>query len=97
LLILSPAFDSRTRAAAPAVHADVRPPRHTPGDTAATAPRFGRSHDQLGQDEFLARHGFGPARAYLLFLDEKRLDSVAKRLFSGRALSHMVSSGCEEI
>ncbi len=34
-------------------------------------------YDQLGQDEFLARHGFGPARAYLLILDDKSYDSKA--------------------
>ena len=34
-------------------------------------------YDQLGQDEFLAGHGFGPARAYLLILDDKRYDSKA--------------------
>lgn len=28
-------------------------------------------YDQLGQDEFLARHRFGRARAYLLILDGK--------------------------
>ena len=34
-------------------------------------------YDQLGQDEFLARHGFGRALAYLLILDDKRYDSKA--------------------
>ena len=34
-------------------------------------------YDQLGQDEFLARHGIGPAHAYLLILDDKRYDSKA--------------------
>jgi hypothetical protein len=34
-------------------------------------------YDQLGQDEFLARHGFGPARAYLMILDDKSYDSKA--------------------
>jgi hypothetical protein len=32
-------------------------------------------YDQLGQDEFLARHGFGHAQAYLLILDDKSYDS----------------------
>ena len=34
-------------------------------------------YDRLGQDEFLARHGFGLATAYLLILDGKRYDSKA--------------------
>ena len=34
-------------------------------------------YDRLGQDEFLACHGFGPATAYLLILDGKRYDSKA--------------------
>jgi hypothetical protein len=34
-------------------------------------------YDQLGQDEFLARHGFGHALAYLLILDDKSYDSKA--------------------
>jgi hypothetical protein len=34
-------------------------------------------YDQLGQDEFLARHGFGRAQAYLLILDDKNYDSKA--------------------
>ena len=34
-------------------------------------------YDQLGQDEFLARHGFGRAQAYLLILDDKSYDSKA--------------------
>ena len=34
-------------------------------------------YDQLGQDEFLARHGFGHAQAYLLILDDKSYDSKA--------------------
>jgi len=36
-------------------------------------------YDQLGPDEFLARHGFGHARAYLLILDDK---STTPRPFS---------------
>jgi hypothetical protein len=31
-------------------------------------------YDKLGQDEFLARHGFGRATAYLLILDGKSYD-----------------------
>jgi hypothetical protein len=31
----------------------------------------------LGPDEFLTRHGFGHARAYLLILDDKSYDSKA--------------------
>jgi hypothetical protein len=56
-------------------------------------------YDQLGQDEFLARHGFGPARAYLLFLDDKSYDSkailgVAYGYATGRALGpHDFSGG----
>jgi hypothetical protein len=34
-------------------------------------------YDQLGPDEFLTRHGFGHARAYLLILDDKSYDSKA--------------------
>jgi 5-methylcytosine-specific restriction protein A len=34
-------------------------------------------YDQLGQDEFLARHGFGRAQVYLLILDDKSYDSKA--------------------
>jgi hypothetical protein len=34
-------------------------------------------YDQLGQDEFLARRGFGHARAYLLILNDKSYDSKA--------------------
>jgi hypothetical protein len=34
-------------------------------------------YDQLGQDEFLARHGFGRAQAYLLILDDRKYDSKA--------------------
>jgi hypothetical protein len=34
-------------------------------------------YDQVGQDEFLARHGFGRAQAYLLRLDDKSYDSKA--------------------
>jgi hypothetical protein len=37
-------------------------------------------YDQLGQDEFLARHGFGRAQAYLLILDNKiRLQGHSRR------------------
>ena len=34
-------------------------------------------YDQLGPDEFLARHHFGRATAYLLILGGKRYDSKA--------------------
>ena len=34
-------------------------------------------YDQLGQGEFLARHHFGRATAYLLILDDKSYDSKA--------------------
>jgi hypothetical protein len=56
-------------------------------------------YDQLGQDEFLARHGFGPARAYLLILDDKSYDSkailgVAYGCATGRSLGpHDFSGG----
>jgi len=34
-------------------------------------------YDELGQDEFLARYGFGRARAYLPIIDDKTYDSKA--------------------
>ena len=34
-------------------------------------------YDKLGQDEFLARYGFGRARTYLLIIDAKAYDSKA--------------------
>ena len=34
-------------------------------------------YDEMGQDEFLARYGFGRARAYLLIIDGKAYDSKA--------------------
>ena len=34
-------------------------------------------YDRLGQDEFLTRHDFGRARAYLLILGDKSYDSKA--------------------
>jgi hypothetical protein len=34
-------------------------------------------YDELGQDEFLARYGFGRARTYLLIIDGKAYDSKA--------------------
>jgi hypothetical protein len=58
-------------------------------------------YDKLGQDEFLARHGFGRARAYLLILDGKAYDSkailgVAYELATGRPLtSHDFSGGVQ--
>jgi hypothetical protein len=36
-------------------------------------------YDQLGQDEFLARHGFGHARAYLLILDDLGFEIINTR------------------
>jgi hypothetical protein len=39
--------------------------------------RAAAEYDRLGQDEFLARYGFGPARRYLLIPDGKRYDSNA--------------------
>ncbi len=56
-------------------------------------------YDQLGQDEFLARHGFGRAQAYLLILDDKGYDSkailgVAYGYATGRSLGpHDFSGG----
>jgi hypothetical protein len=56
-------------------------------------------YDQLGQDEFLARHGFGHARAYLLILDANGYDSkailgVAYQFATGRRLGpHDFSGG----
>jgi hypothetical protein len=48
-------------------------------------------YDELGQDEFLERYGFGRARAYLLIVDGKVYDSkailgVAFGLATGRYL-----------
>ena len=55
-------------------------------------------YDGLGQDEFLARHGFGRARAYLLIIDGKTYDSkavlgVAFGYATGRPLSSKDFSG----
>ena len=56
-------------------------------------------YDQLGQDEFLARHHFGRATAYLLILDGKSYDSkailgVAYQYATGRPLGpHDFSGG----
>lgn len=55
-------------------------------------------YDDLGQDEFLARHGFGRSRAYLLILDGKSYDSkailgVAYQLATGRPLGSGDFSG----
>lgn len=55
--------------------------------------------DRLGQDEFLARYGFGPATAYLLIVDGKAYDSkailgVAYRLATGKPMDpHDFSGG----
>jgi 5-methylcytosine-specific restriction enzyme A len=55
-------------------------------------------YDQLGQDEFLARHGFGRARSYLLIADGKSYDSkailgVSYQLATGRPLGPADFSG----
>jgi hypothetical protein len=56
-------------------------------------------YDQLGQDAFLTRYGFGPARAYLLIIDDKTYDSkailgIAYRYATGRPLGpHDFSGG----
>jgi hypothetical protein len=58
-------------------------------------------YDELGQDEFLARYGFGPARAYLLIVGEKSYDSkailgVAHGFATGRRLGpHDFSGGLQ--
>jgi hypothetical protein len=58
-------------------------------------------YDQLGQDEFLTRHGFGRAYAYLLILGGKGYDSkailgVAYQLATGRPLGpHDFSGGVQ--
>ncbi len=48
---------------------DVVQPRHVRQAAA--------EYDELGQDEFLARYGFGRVRAYLLIIDDKAYDSKA--------------------
>ena len=48
---------------------DVVQPRHVRQAAA--------EYDELGQEEFLARYGFGRARAYLLIIDGKGYDSKA--------------------
>jgi len=48
---------------------DVVQPRHVR--------RAAAEYDELGQYEFLARYGFGRARAYLLIIDDKTYDSKA--------------------
>jgi hypothetical protein len=54
-------------------------------------------YGQLGWDELVARHSFGPARAYLLILDGKSNDSKAilgvAYQPAGRLLSSQVFSG----
>jgi hypothetical protein len=58
-------------------------------------------YDELGQDEFLARHHFGRAQAYLLILDDKNYDSkailgVAYGYATGRPLGpHDFSGGVQ--
>ena len=54
-------------------------------------------YDELGQDEFLARYGFGRARAYLLIIDDKAYDSkailgVAYRHATGQPLGPKTSA-----
>jgi hypothetical protein len=48
---------------------DVVQPRHVRQAAA--------EYDELGQDEFLARYGFGRALAYLLIINGKAYDSKA--------------------
>jgi hypothetical protein len=55
-------------------------------------------YDRLGQDEFLATYGFGPARAYLLIYEGRKYDSkailgVAYRLSTGVPLLASQFSG----
>jgi hypothetical protein len=55
-------------------------------------------YDSLGQDEFLGRYGFGPARIYVLVIDGKTYDSkailgVAYGLATGRPLESSEFSG----
>ena len=56
-------------------------------------------YDRLGQDEFLARYGFGRATAYLLIVDGQAYDSkailgVAYRLATGKPMGpHDFSGG----
>jgi 5-methylcytosine-specific restriction protein A len=57
-----------------------------------------REYDELGQDEFLARHRFGRTRKYVLVLDGKAYDSkaifgVAHRYETGKALPASAFSG----
>jgi hypothetical protein len=54
-------------------------------------------YDQLGRDEFLARHGFGRAQAYLLILDNKKYDSKAiLGVAYGYATAHSVPTTSAE-
>ena len=51
-------------------------------------------YDVLGQDEFLARYGFGRARAYLLIIDGKAYDSKAiLGVAFGKATGRPLGSG----
>ena len=55
-------------------------------------------YDELGQDEFLVRYGFGRARTYLLIIDGKAYDSkailgVAYRHATGQPLGSEDFSG----
>jgi len=69
---------------------DVVQPRHVHQAVA--------EYDRLGQDEFLALHGFGRTRAYLLIIDGKAYDSkailgVAYGCATGRPLTSAEFSG----
>jgi hypothetical protein len=55
-------------------------------------------YDELGQDEFLERYGFGRARKFVLVLDGKTYDSkaivgAAHRYATGKALPAAAFSG----
>src|ERR1700761_1811817 len=55
-------------------------------------------HDQIGRDAFLARYGFGTARAYFMVHGDRRYDSkaiagAAHHHATGRSLSAAEFSG----
>lgn len=59
-----------------------------------------REHDHLGPDEFLRRHGFGPARSYFLVVDgrdypSKAIAGVAHGYATGMPLGRKDFSGGE--
>ena len=66
-------------------HTPLPPARKPPPRTAASWTRVTRAdviraiteYDRLGQDQFLAEHGFGRATAYLLIHDGRSYDSKA--------------------